>query len=139
MGKIENKKVGGDRDGSKNVIFEEKQSSSALVQIQNTEQNNQLRRSYECWCKYVFTIYTYLSLLKLMHYFNTYLLVTQEYVHLLYARVVYNTEVNTLIKHMVSTTFSFLSTHLECWIRLVLSCQCLSYLLVVSRDILGAS
>ena len=22
-----------------------------------------------CWCKYVFTIYTYLSLLRLMHYF----------------------------------------------------------------------
>ena len=29
-----------------------------------------------CWHKLVFTIYTYLSLLRLMHYINIYLLVT---------------------------------------------------------------
>ena len=29
-----------------------------------------------CWCKQVFTIYTYLSLLRLMHIINIYLLVT---------------------------------------------------------------
>ena len=53
-----------------------------------------------CWCKYVFTIYTYLSLLRLMHLFISHLGVCA----LLWVVMMTSQGDRTSFKHMLSTT-----------------------------------
>ena len=61
----------------------------------------ELKNYKDCWCKYVFTIYTYLSLLKLMHYLFICIILFMRHLGVCVLSLSYSTHIGVCTIHQV--------------------------------------
>ena len=67
-------------------------------------------RVYSCWCKYIFTIYTYLSLLRLMHYLFICIFLFVRHLGVCVLSLSYTTHIGVCIIHWVVMLTTQIST-----------------------------